>query len=208
MKRFWVAALSLSVLASFAAVSVADSKENLPTKAEMDKPVRNFKAKDIMKDLKEGEPAAAAVAPLLLETNKKEEAKKATVLFFVSEGCPVTWRYEKRVGDLMKKYGKDVRFVGVSSHYTEDPNKVRKFAEQRNFDMPILRDADSKIAVFFGVRQTPTMLVIDQDQKLRYQGGIDDNPSESGVSKRYVADALDAVLAGKAVPVKRTMVPG
>ena len=207
MKRFWVAALSLSVLASFAAVSVADSKENLPTKAEMDKPVRNFKAKDLMKDLKENEAAEAALAAILEEPAKKEGAKKATALFFLSYTCPVTWRYEKRVGELMKKYGSDVRFVAVSSHYQEDPKKVRQFAEQRNFDMPVLRDADSKIAVFFGVRQTPTMLVVDKDGKLRYYGAIDDDPG-GNVKKKYVADALDAVMAGKDVPVKRTLVPG
>jgi hypothetical protein len=74
--------------------------------------------------------------------------------------------------------------------------------------MPVLRDADSKIAVFFGVRQTPTMLLIDKDGKLRYQGGIDDSPEESGVTKKYVADALGAILAGKDVGVKRTLVPG
>jgi peroxiredoxin len=206
MKRFSAAALSLMALGSFAVFTQADEKTPLPTKAEMDKPVRNFKAKDIMKDLKEGEPASAAIAPLILDANKDEA--KPTVIFFVSESCPVTWRYEKRVGALRQKYGKNVRFVGVSSSYVENPDVVRKWAEQRHFEIPILRDADSKIAVFFGVRQTPTMLVVDKDQKLRYQGGIDDDPGETNITKRYVADALDAVLAGKTVPVKRTLVPG
>lgn len=206
MKRLSVAALSLMVLSSFAVLSQADEKSAPPMKAEMDKLVRNFKAVDIMKELKEGETASAAYTPLLLLSDK--DTAKATVLFFVSESCPVTWRYEKRVGALRQKYGKDVRFVGVSSNYVEKPETVRKWAEQRHFEIPILRDADSKIAVFFGVRQTPTMLVIDKDQKLRYQGGIDDDPGETNITKRYVADALDAVLAGKPVPVKRTLVPG
>src|SRR5207237_9895806 len=172
---------------------------DLPKKAEMDKPVRNFKAKDLMKDLKEKEPAEAAVAPIRMESVKKEEAKKATAVFFLSYSCQVTWRYEKRVGELMKKYGKNVRFVAVSSNYDEDPQKVRKFAEQRNFDMPVLRDTDSKIALFYGVRQTPTMLLIDKEGKLRYQGAIDDDPEESGVKKKYIAEALDAILTGKEV---------
>ena len=205
MKRFSVLALSLSILASVTAFSIADEASRAPKKAEMDKLVQNFKAKDLMKDLKEGETPASAVAALV-ET--RPDAKKPTVAFFLSYTCPVTWRYEKRVGELMKKYGKDVRFVAVSSHYEEDPKKVRQFAEQRNFDMPVLRDADSKIAVFFGIRQTPTMVVIDKDGKLRYQGGIDDDPGGSNIKKQYVADAIDAILAGKEVPAKRTLVPG
>ncbi len=208
MKRFAVVAFSFLALSSFVAVSIADGKNEPPKKAEIDKPVKNFTAKDLMKDLKEGEPATAALAPILLETDKKEEAKKATAVFFLSYTCPVTWRYEKRVGELRKKYGKDVRFVAVSSHYQEDPKKVRDFAEQRNFDMPVLRDADSKIAVFYGVRSTPAMIVIDGKGTLRYHGAIDDDPGESNIKKKYVAEAIDAIIGGKDVPVKRTLVPG
>ena len=76
MNRLTLAALSLGVCAAFGALAIADdAKQEPPKRAEMDKPVKNFKAKDIMRDLKENEKPEAAVTPLLLPDPLKKDAE-------------------------------------------------------------------------------------------------------------------------------------
>ena len=67
----------------------------------------------------------------------------------------------------------------------------------------IVGKQDSKLARAFGATHTPHVFVFNAEGKLVYRGAIDDdakNPDK--VEETYLADALDACLAGK--PVKTT----
>ena len=48
------------------------------------------------------------------------------------------------------------------------------------------------------------MFVFDRDRRLVYHGAIDDNRDNTAVSRHYLRDALDALLAGVPVPVAET----
>ena len=56
----------------------------------------------------------------------------------------------------------------------------------------------------FGAVATPHIFIFDQDRKLRYQGRIDDNQREELVKTHDARNAIDALLAGKPVPVTDT----
>jgi peroxiredoxin len=170
-----------------------------PSKAEMDKPVTDFTLKDLMHDAKEGEKAEAAAVTL-----SKLKGKKPVVLFFMSATCGTTWKYEKRVGKLMKDHPKDVAFFSVRCSANDTPESIRKFAEQRNFAMPLLNDEKGEVTSYYAFRNTPAFALIDKDGVLRYKGGFDDHANESQVQNTYLADAVTAVLAGKEVTVKVT----
>jgi peroxiredoxin len=58
--------------------------------------------------------------------------------------------------------------------------------------------------VKFGAVATPHIFIFDQDRKLRYQGRIDDNQREELVKTQDARNAIDALLAGKPVPVTDT----
>jgi len=207
MTRTWKAALPLAAALALGAPALAQAPAEAgkpkEEKAAIDQPVKTFKLVDIMKERKEGEPEDA----LHLDLAQYRD-KKAVVLFFMSYTCPVTWRYEKRVGALMEKLGEDVAFVGVKSHAAETVEKTKQFAEARNFAMPVLYDRRNEVSNYFGVRSTPSFVLIDKAGRLRYIGAFDDNPDEKSVKNRYLADALEAVLNGRDVAVKRTVVPG
>ena len=199
-KRFSVAMLGcVSFLSVFA---VAD--DSIPPKATMDKPVKSFVLKDVMYDAKKGASPEAANVDF-----SKVIGKKTSVLFFMSEGCTVTWRYEKRVGALMKEMAsKDVAFFGFRCSETDTPQSIRKFAETRNFAMPVLNDDKGEVAKFYGVVQTPTFVVIDKKGVMRYRGSFDDNADENDVHKNYLRTALNSVLNLKEVAIKNTRVFG
>ena len=172
----------------------------MPDKATIDKPIKDFKLKDVMHDSKKKESEDAANIAL-----SQFKGKKNVVLFFMSERCGTTWKYEKRVGDMLKKYAKkDVEIMGVRCSANDTSESIRKFAESKNFIMPVLNDEKGKLSSFFKITNTPTFAVIDKKGVLRYRGSFDDAPEESDVKKHYLSDAVVAVLDSKSVPVANT----
>jgi hypothetical protein len=86
---------------------------------------------------------------------------------------------------------------------TLDGMKIR--ASYKKFDWPYLYDGETQaVALKFGAQSTPHIFIFDQDRKLRYEGAIDDNMAPSRVKVHYATDAIDALLAGRPVPLERT----
>ena len=53
--------------------------------------------------------------------------------------CGTTWKYEKRVGEMLKANAKnDVVFFALRSSLNDTPESIRKYAESKHFDMPVL----------------------------------------------------------------------
>jgi peroxiredoxin len=174
--------------------------EKKPVTATLDKPVNDFKFQDMTHERKAGERADAATIAL-----SSFKDKKPVVLFFMSETCSVTWRYEKRMGQLMQKYArKDVAFLGVRCSANDTPKSLCKFAESKNFVMPLLNDAKGEMTAYFNVHNTPSFALIDKKGVLRYFGSFDDAPDEPDVTQKYLPNAIVAVLDDKDVSVKRT----
>ena len=87
--------------------------------------------------------------------------------------------------------------------------EMKTRAAYRNLEYPYLYDGDTQaVAAKFGVTAMPHVYVFDRDRKLRYQGRIDDNVSEPLVKTRDARNAIDALLAGRPVPVARTAASG
>ena len=165
-------------------------------KAEIGKPVKDFQLKDVMSP--DGKTYSLA----------ELKGKKAVVLVWISEKCDITWRYEKRTGELMKEFGKDTQFFALASSANDTADSIKKYAESKNYGMPVLDDVQSAAAAYFGATNTPTYMLIDKEGMLRYRGACDDlqagkgySADESTAKERYVHQALKAILDGKEVPV-------
>ncbi len=86
---------------------------------------------------------------------------------------------------------------------------MQQRAKARGFKFPYVVDATSDVARAFGATRTPEAYLFDAAGKLVYHGTIDDNyKSEKDVKTTYLKDALDAVIAGEAVPVAQTKAVG
>jgi peroxiredoxin len=159
---------------------------------------KSFKVKDAMKD----EETWVDLGQF--------KGKNPVVLIWVSEKCDITWRYEGRTGELLKEFGpKGVKFFAVWSSQADSAQSIRKYAESKNYVMPVLDDAAGEMARHFGVATTPTYVVIDKDGKYRYRGAYDDlqttangfTQEASQAKDRYVHSALTNILEGKDVAV-------
>jgi peroxiredoxin len=153
------------------------------------------------------------------------KAAKILVIVFTCNHCPTAQAYEDRIIQMTKDYkSKGVALVAISPN---DPKSVRldelgysdmgdSFAEmklrakQKKYNFPYLYDGDTEItSKAYGPVATPHVFIFDKERKLRYQGRIDDVEKPSGTPKNFDArNAIEALLAGRQVPVATTKVFG
>ncbi|MBL8112097.1 MAG: thioredoxin family protein [Acidobacteria bacterium] len=131
---------------------------------------------------------------------------KATVILFIATKCPVSNAYDSRMSEMGKAYtAKGISFVGINSNKTEPIVDVAKHAKAQGYVFPVLKDEGNKVADLYKAGRTPEVYVLDPKGNLVYHGRIDENQDDpKGVKSPDLKNALDAILAGKAVPVAET----
>ncbi|HEY9153964.1 MAG TPA: redoxin domain-containing protein [Opitutaceae bacterium] len=149
---------------------------------------------------------------------------KLLVVLFTCDHCPTAQYYEERVKDVARDYeNKGVRVVAIMPNdpksvrldemaYTDVGDTFREMkirAEERHFNFPYLYDGETEsVSKAYGPVATPHVFVFDQARKLRYVGAIDNSERIAGVTKHYLRDALDSLLAGKEPAPAQTKVVG
>lgn len=151
---------------------------------------------------------------------KEYASAKILVIAFTCNHCPTAQLYEPRIMKLVDDYkDKGVNLIAIEPNnpnavlldelgYTDvgdslEDMKVR--AAYRHFNFPYLYDGETqKISTAYGPSATPHLFIFDSERKLRYQGRVDNNTRENLVSTKDARNALDALLAGKPVPVENT----
>jgi thiol-disulfide isomerase/thioredoxin len=170
-----------------------------------------------------GSPAPAFALPGVDgKSHRLSEYKNSPFLMvmFICNHCPTSQLYEGRMKKLVADYrGKGVAFVAIQPNdtkavrlsergYTDVGDslvdmKIR--AENQKFTFPYLDDGDTQtVTQAYGAQATPHVFLFDKERKLRYQGRIDDSQRESRVKIQDARVALDALLAGRPVPVPST----
>jgi hypothetical protein len=72
-------------------------------------------------------------------------------------------------------------------------------AREKRYPFPYLFDESQAVARGYGATRTPEIFLFDRDKTLRYHGAPDDNYDDpAAVEQRYLRDAIEAVLAGRA----------
>jgi peroxiredoxin len=157
--------------------------------------------------------------------NLDDIKEDAVVLVFLANHCPYVTKVEDRVIDFANDYkDKNVKVVavcvtppseyapeGYNKEYCEQDTmaKIRQRVSDKKYNFAYGRDDSQKIGRDYGAVATPTFFVLDKDRKIRYIGALDDNiDDESKVSKRYLRDAVDAVLSSKPVEMEETRATG
>jgi peroxiredoxin len=130
--------------------------------------------------------------------------KAGTLVVFTCNHCPFAKGWEQRIVEIGNSYSK--KGIGVILINANDPAKyaedglteMQSRAKNRGLMVPYVVDDTSGVARAFGASVTPEAFLFDKAGKLAYHGTVDDNHQDaSKVQKRYLIDALDAVVAGK-----------
>jgi len=196
----------------------AEPDKAKPDKTESDKDAlpksdaESKSLKTVSETVSKGEPAPEfALEDFNGKTVKLSDYKgKIVVLEWLNYDCPfVKAQYDSgNLPAIAKKYAdKGVVWLAInSSHYaTHEANK--EFAQKHNITYPILLDADGAVGRKYQARTTPHVFVIDAAGRIAYQGAVDNAPMGKVPAEgkiEYLANALDALLAGKPIETPQT----
>ncbi len=195
MRMIWLLACAV-VGTSVAGASRADDSSSTPLAIGATAPLQTVKMKSV-----DGR----------LVTIADVRRGKGTLVVFSCNACPWARAWESRIVALAN--ASLARGVGMILINSNDPAvndqdgfdimKVR--AHQRKMRFPYVVDATSDVARAFGASHTPEAFLFDAQGRLVYHGTIDDNAHEPDrVEKRYLQEAVDAVVAGKTVETPET----
>ena len=146
------------------------------------------------------------------------EDAKGFIVIFTCNTCPYSVAYEDRIIALDKAYkskGYPVIAINPNDPAAIDGDelaymKVR--ATEKGFSFPYLQDVGQQVYPQYGATKTPHVFVLQKEGEnyiVRYIGAIDDssrNPKK--VKKRYVEQAVDALLTGKSPSTTKTKAIG
>ncbi len=128
-----------------------------------------------------------------------------TLLIFVATRCPVSNDYNQRMAELARDYtARGYAVIGVNANRNEPPDEVAQHAAEKGLGFTIVKDLDDRVADLFGASVTPEAYLFDTTWALRYHGRIDDSRNPANINTRDLRAALDAVAAGKPVPIAET----
>ncbi|QEH36439.1 Thiol-disulfide oxidoreductase ResA [Aquisphaera giovannonii] len=134
------------------------------------------------------------------------------VLVFLANHCPAVLAADDRIIEFTSEYkDKPVKVVAVAvSNADEDKLPgIKNHAKEKKINYTYGHDETQAIGKAYGASNTPHFFVLDKERKIRYIGAMDDNVmNETKVTKHYLKDAVDALLAGNTPPVEETRPAG
>jgi peroxiredoxin len=143
------------------------------------------------------------------------EDVKGFMIIFTCNSCPYSVAYEDRIIELHEKYAnKGVPVIAINPNDAEKSPKdsfakMIERAKDKSFPFPYVYDETQEITKTYGATNTPHVYVLDADRTVKYIGAIDNNTkSAEDADKKYVEDAVDAILMGTEVPEKKTKAIG
>lgn len=142
-------------------------------------------------------------------------AGNIVVVEWFNAGCPFIKRHHeanKTMEETFARYAeRDVVWLAVNSSAPGKQGHGLEFNREARdaFGMtfPLLIDEDGAVGRAYGAKTTPHMFVITAGGTVAYSGAIDDQPGFGDLGEtNYVADVVDALLAGEA-PAKASTTP-
>lgn len=143
---------------------------------------------------------------------------KGAVVIFTCNHCPYAQAYEQRIIDLHKTYAaKGYPVIAINPN---DPSVqpqdsyelMQQRAKDKGYPFVYLFDEGQLVYPKYGATKTPHVYLLQKrgaDFMVEYIGTIDDNyKDESAVKEKYLANAIDALIAGKKLALTETKAIG
>ena len=134
---------------------------------------------------------------------------KGYIIAFTCNTCPVAKAYESRIVALNEQFApKGYPVLAIQSNDAQlspgdSYSAMQERAKSKSYSFPYLYDESQTVAKSFGATNTPFMCVVKKvgyQYRVAYIGAIDNNQRDAAAAdKKYVAEAVNELLAGKTV---------
>jgi len=132
------------------------------------------------------------------------------VVVFAANGCPSVRALEPWLVRFQKDYeSRGVKVIWINSNNDalsppDSYDEMLKRAEKFEYPFTYLKDEGGAVARAFGALTTPHSFVLDEKRRIRYRGRVADSRQAETITEPYVQQAVDDLLAGKAVTLADT----
>ena len=143
---------------------------------------------------------------------------KGLIVIFTCNHCPYAKLYEQRIIALHEKLApRGFPVVAINPNAPEivpedSYENMQKRAKEKGYPFPYVFDETQDVAKAYGATKTPHVFLLrreGEDFVVAYIGAIDDSPNDpKKVQRRYVEEAVEAILSGKPVPTSETKAIG
>ncbi len=128
----------------------------------------------------------------------------ALALVFYSTECPISNEASPELNSVARGVpGEKLAMVGLCVDPDKDASALAAHAKEFTLAFPVASDRELSVAHRLGVKVTPEVVVLDDSDRVRYRGRIDDRYAARGKPNanprtHELRDAVAAVIAGKA----------
>lgn len=143
---------------------------------------------------------------------------KGFIVIFTCNTCPFAVASEERMVALDQEFkGKGYPVIAINPNNPEvQPDDtyelMQEKANEAGFTFPYLYDESQTIYAKYGATKTPHVYLLKKENSkniVKYIGAIDDNVrNANAVKERFLANAVNELLAGKEVTIKETKAIG
>lgn len=138
-------------------------------------------------------------------------AAPALLVMFICNHCP----YVRLIREELALFGREYADSGLAmvainandaeSHPADAPARMMEEVARHGYVFPYLHDESQQVARAYGAVCTPDFFLFDGDRRLVYRGQFDSARPGNGVpvTGQDLRDAVEAVLAGRAVDVEQ-----
>jgi thiol-disulfide isomerase/thioredoxin len=96
--------------------------------------------------------------------------KTAVVMEVWATWCPNCEELAPKILAAQKKYGDQVKFIGIAVSFNQSPERVKRHMERHGFDIETFYDRKGAADVVYGVKATSTIIAINRAGKIVYAG--------------------------------------
>jgi peroxiredoxin len=138
-------------------------------------------------------------------TLKDARKKNGLLVMFSCNTCPYVVKNQQRTKDISAYALKnEIGVVLVNSNEAQRESDdsydaMKQYAKDQGFNWYYVVDENHVLADAFGANRTPENFLFDKEGKLVYHGAIDDNPDETGVTRKHLWEAISEMINGKTI---------
>lgn len=138
----------------------------------------------------------------------------ASVYFFLSPECPLCQSYALTIQQLFAEFSKQgIEMIGIIPGTDFSAATIADYQKRYHIPIPLYTDEQLVLVKKYKVTITPEVIVLDKNNKVVYQGRIDNWAYALGKKRKVITehnlkDALTSIIKHKPIVVAKTKAIG